>query len=140
MALIVKELQTHLEAQSGITNLVGTRIYSHHLRRDTATYPLITHQLVGNDHEHMLSGAAGIASARFQIDCWGLKMSDVEALAEQVRLAMQGYQGTMGSTCVKFTLFLNEFDLSESPKDASEQWLYRRVLEFQVKYAESIPS
>ena len=138
--MIVKAFQTYLETVAGITALVSTRIYPRHLPRDTTTYPVLTHQLISNIHGHVLGGAAGITTATVQVDCWGLKLSDVETLAEAVRVALQGFMGSMGSVSVHFVSIENEHDQHEAPKDASETWLYRRVIDVQVKYAESVPT
>ena len=138
--MIVKALQTYLEAQSGVTNIVSTRIYPHHLPPNNTTYPVLTHQMISNNHDHNLDGAAGNTVARVQIDCWGLKLSDVETLAEAVRNVLQGYSGAMGTVDVGFVQLLNELDLSESPKDASSVYLYRRMQEYSIKHAETIPS
>lgn len=137
--MIVKAFQTYLETVAGITSLVTTRIYPHHLPRGVSTYPVLTHQLISADHNHVLGGAGGQNIVRIQVDCWGKTLSDVETLAEAVR-QIDGYSGTMGAVSVFFTMILSEHDQHESPKNASEQWLYRRVIDVQVKYAESIPA
>ena len=138
--MIVKAFQTYLESKTAVTNLVGTRIYPRHLPRDNTTYPVLTHQLISNNHLHVIGSAAGQSTARVQVDCWGLKLADVETLAEAVRGILQGYSGKMGTVDVGFVMLVNDMDMHESPKDASEQWLYRRVMDFTVKYGESVPT
>lgn len=133
MATIVKGLQTFLEAQSTITSVVGTRIYPQHLPRNSS-YPCLTHQLVSRTYGHHLSGVTGLSTARVQVDCWGEKLSDVETLAEAVRVALDGYFGTIGDVTVAFVQLDNEQDLSEAPQDESEQWLYRRTQDYLIKH------
>lgn len=138
--MIVKAFQTYLESISGITAKVSTRIYPHHLPKTPKTYPVITHQLVDNDHLHHIGSASGSSTARIQVDCWGQTMADVETLAEAVRAALQGYSGAMGAITVSFVQLAGERDLHEPPKEGSNQWLYRRSMDFQVKYKESVPT
>lgn len=134
MAKIVKAIQTHLEAQSSITTLVSTRIYPLHLPRNS-TYPAITHNVISNRHYHYLGGVANLATVRIQIDCWGESMSSVEAVSEAVKTALDAYIGNMGDVAIAFVRFDSERNMSEAPKDESEQWLYRVSQDYFVKHA-----
>jgi len=139
--MITKAVQSFLSNQSTITAIVSTRIYPHHISgKPNPTYPALTHQLKGNNHQDILSGGAGYSIARIAIDCWATHPGTIETLAEAVRLKMQGYSGLMGATQVDRANLVNEFDMDEPPKDGSNQWLYRRVMEFSLRYQEAVPS
>lgn len=138
--MIIKGLQTYLETVGGITELVADRIYPHHLPRDVSTYPVLTHQVISLNHLHVLGGAAGQVTARVQLDCWSRSLSDMEILTEAVRQSLDGFSGTMGTISVFFCMILLEHDQHESPKDSSQKWLYRRVIDVGIKYAETIPA
>lgn len=133
-------LFSYLNTITGITDLVGDRIYPHHIPQEQSEFPLLTFQRISTTHDHVLTGAAGMAQARFQFDCWGLTPDDVSELAEACRQALQGFIGTMEGTEVFFIKLDNDFSMDEAPEDGSDQWLYRRVMDFFIKYRESIPT
>ena len=57
---------------------------------------MIVYEVASVEREAMLSGAAGMASATVEIDCWSNTFADAVALNEQVRLALHGFKGWMG--------------------------------------------
>ena len=137
---IKDDFYTYLISNAGITAAVSDRIYP--LTAPTsATLPYITIQRVACSHEHHMTAAAGLAAARFQVDCWAETSVDAETSAEAVREALDGYmQNTMESTEVRAVFLEDEGDGYEPPTDASEDGVFRIRQDYTIWYAESVPT
>lgn len=133
---MLSDLYTKLKNTSAITALCGTRIYPHHIPQSATVFPILTFQIISNNHLHHLDGGAHQATARVQIDCWGRKVSDIDQLGEAVRVALQGFMGVFGSTTIHFVTLDNEQDLHEAPVDGSDDWIFRRSADYLIKYKE----
>ena len=136
---MLAELFKVFSSDSTITNIVGNRVFPHHLPQSNLTLPVLTYQLISNTHDYTLENAYGVARARVQVDCWGDTLATVESLAEAVRQTIQGAHGMMGSTYVHFIQLDDEQDMHELIED-SDKWLYRRTQDYLIKYCESVPT
>lgn len=137
--MIRSSLRTYLAAQSGISNIVGTRIYPVALPQK-ATRPALTYSRVTGGHYHNLTSATGAAIPTFEIDCWADSYEGADVLAEAVRQEMQGLRGTWGSDAVKSVVLDDEEDSYSDPIDASDKGVYRITLRYRIMYTESIPT
>ena len=128
------DLRTYLLAQATITAIVGSSgVYCGNVPQAAAT-PLLLVSRVAGEHGHHLDGGAGYCTARVQVDCYSTTYVAAAALAEAVRLKMQGYRGAMGTTTVSSVMLESDLDQSDPPTDASDSWLYRRILDFGILY------
>lgn len=126
MATIEEALVTSLTAHTGLSALVGTRIYS--VRKpQSPTMPAITYQLVSEDIAHTISTDSGYSRPVFQFDIWAASYSSAKAVLKQLRLALINYTG--GDASVDATLAGNTID---SYDDATKQ--YRIITEFEFFY------
>lgn len=55
-----------------------------------------------------MEGASKEFRTRLQFDIWAKTLSDAKAVSSEVRLALDGYKGTMGSVRVDSVVFLDE--------------------------------
>ncbi len=105
MADFADELKTWMKTQASITSLVGSgvnaRIYPD-MPRQGAALPFITYVEVGGSSNEHHGGISGIAEAVFHIYAFGATRTAANDLAEAIRLAMQTFRGTMGSTAVSW--------------------------------------
>ena len=83
---IETDLFTRLSTFPG---LVGTGIYPMVLPVNT-TFPAATYQRISGIREQAHDGDSGLQHGRWQFSCWGLTYASALAVAEQVRLALQG--------------------------------------------------
>lgn len=99
-------LVNRLETYAGLSALVGTRIYPRELPH-TPTYPALTYQRIGS------SGAStnGLRETRFQINCWGTSESSVDAVAAQVKAALEEWDAVDGSFEARSARIDGEIDL-----------------------------
>lgn len=131
----------HLKSRTSITDIVGTRVYSYYLPQGTR-YPAIVYRVVSATHDHTISAspALGIMSCRIQLDIVSDRLSQVSILNEAIRQELDGYSGAMGNaTCIRCKL-ANEIGFVTEPEDASDTWIYRRAVDYLVRYKISIPT
>lgn len=105
---VYERLTTH----SGTAALVGARVYPQVLPQ-TPTYPAITYQRVSGGNMQSLAGPTGLGHPRVQIDCWAKTQAAVLALAKQVRIAFDGWNGSAGGVTVRACMFDQERDFYE---------------------------
>ena len=76
--------------------LAGTRVSPRRLP-EGVTLPAVTYQMVTSPKVTTRdAGPASLAISLYQFTCYATTYAGARALAKQVRLALDGYQGTMG--------------------------------------------
>lgn len=125
-------LWAFLQTRPGLTGEVGDRIYPRRLPRDV-TFPAIVYSRVSTARGATHDGPDGLPMPRFQFDIWGKDPDSVDAAAEQLRLAIDGYRGAMGDVTVGSALVVGDVD-----GDDPETGLYRRIVDVQVQHEEAV--
>lgn len=85
----------YLTAHAGLSALIGDRLYPMRLP-EGVTFPAMTYQRISTPRMRSHSGPSGLASPRFQYDCWDVTYAGAGAVARELRLALDGYRGGMG--------------------------------------------
>jgi hypothetical protein len=144
--MIEDNIRTYLLSQSPISTLVGTdaagsmaRIYSMD-RQQNITADSIVYERTGTQHAHMLSGAAGFATAFLSFDCIATTYARAKALAEALRGELQGYSGTMGDATIYSVILQDESDDFDPPADGTQKGQYHVTQEYSFLFTESVPS
>ena len=106
--MIAEALWARLQAVAGVTALVSARVYPLLLRQNP-TYPAVTYEKVSGPRIENLQGLSGLAHPRFQFSCFGDDYEEADSVAEQVRLALEGYRAI---------IFQNFLTRSEEMDDA----------------------
>lgn len=135
--LIEQALATHLANDSGISAIVGTRIYAG-LRPQKSPLPSIVYSRVSGVRIESLQGSSGLARPRFQIDCCGKSYPAVKNLAEAIRLSLEGFRGTMGGgggVVVQCVRYLGDIDFYSDDEE-----IFRVALDFEIWHNEPRPS
>ena len=94
--LIEEAIFTRLCADAGVAALVEDRVYPVELPRPPR-YPAVVYHRISTPREHTHDGSAKFASPRFQFDCLGGTFLEARRVHEAVRLALDGFKGTMGT-------------------------------------------
>jgi len=108
--MIEEALYTRLTGYAGLAALIGARVYPDKAPQD-ATYPLVVYQRVSGPRVHSHQGFSNLAYPRFQFTAWADDFKEVRELAAQVKLALDGYAGTVGSETIYAILIGNELDI-----------------------------
>jgi hypothetical protein len=104
---------SYLSGIPGLAALVSNRLYPQRLP-ESVTMPAIAYRRVSGERMMSHSGPSGVASPRYQMECWGMSYAEAKQVAEQVRIALDGYKGLMGSVPVQGTFVDDDRDRYDS--------------------------
>ncbi len=90
-------LCSYLTSSFGIFALASDRVYPLMLPQN-CPLPAVTYQKVSGDRLHSLQGDTGYTTPVFQITSRADTYEQCKVLAEQVRLSLQNFTGTMGTS------------------------------------------
>lgn len=108
-SVIEEALYTRLTSVSTVSDLVGTRVYPLHLPQNP-TYPAVTYSRVSTRRGMTHDGPGDMAWPRFQFDCYGLSYSVAKAVANAVRVTLNGFSDLVDGVDICAIFFLNEVD------------------------------
>jgi hypothetical protein len=98
-----------LSANSGVTDLVGTRIFPEIAEQEAAT-PFIIYQLQSVAPEDTHDGPSKLDEVRFEFLCYADTYNEAADLGEKVRAALDRVKGTFNSVNVESVQF-NDVDV-----------------------------
>ncbi len=113
---------SYLSTFAGLVDLIGARVYALRIPQG-ATIPCLTYQRISTPRilTHDTSGATGdLSNPRFQFDAWGNTALQVKAITDQVRAALNGKTGAIGTAPNQYTIraALVENEVAEYIPDA----------------------
>jgi hypothetical protein len=117
-------------ADGPVGALVGSRMYPRKLPQGPVL-PALVFQRVDTRRLHDLEGADGLPRCRLQVTCWATLPAGAAAVAEPVRVRLDGFRGAMGPVMVGSCLCVGERDLTDA-----EAQRYAVVLDFLIQYEE----
>lgn len=126
MAILEEGIASYLEGYAGLVALIGTRTYPLRIPQG-ATIPCLTFQRISTARilTHQTSGATGdLTSPRFQFDAWAETQKSAKQITDQVRAALNGKQGAIGTAPRQVTIRAALAE-SEAPEYVPEAKLYR---------------
>jgi len=143
---LLAALRAFLIQRTAITDIIvsgdAARIGPAGAHAEHPGVPAIRYQRVGAGREPHLRGPGGIVERHVEINCWADTLDDAEALAKQVRLALDGHpKGDFGAgehiiNCRGITLE-DEGDNDEPPIDASLVGKQRTTMTFSIWHTET---
>jgi hypothetical protein len=127
-------IRARLLATAGVTALVSQRVYCGS-RSQGGTLPDIIINRVSGAPVYTDDGASGLASARLDIDCWGMTYASAKGVARAVIAALSIFTAnsspteTIGGTVFQNILLDAERDFREGGGNVPE-YLFRTNLDF----------
>ena len=112
---------------------VDDRIWPGGLPQDP-DYPAITYAVSASNESRKWSGKVGVRETRVQLSAWSRYQSEAEALANAIREAFTDFNGQVGDVIIEDVEIANEIDLSERPATATDQYLYRILLDLTLTH------
>lgn len=98
MALIEEAIGTRLAAVSGLTALVGSNLFPVQIPQldagGTLDVPAVVWQLISDPPEHSHQGLS-MANPRYEVTSWATTYASAKQVANQVKLALDGFSGTV---------------------------------------------
>jgi len=133
MATLEEGLISYLKGYTGLTALVSTRIY-HMTKPQTVSYPCVTFQRIDTPFIHTMqtNGATGnLITPRFQFDAWASTYSAAKAITDQLRAALNGKTGSIGTAPYTVTI-RSSLQSTERPSFDALVEMYRSMSEFVI--------
>ena len=99
MTVLDESLYSYLANYAGLVSLISNRVYAFQMPQGV-TLPCVTFQRISTprDLTHDSSGIGNeLAHPRFQFDAWAETYSSAKAITEQIRAALNGKTGKIGS-------------------------------------------
>ena len=134
-------LFSYLSNKAAITAEVSTRIYAT-VAPSSVTFPYITYEIISEDHEHEMDGAAGLTNVLVQLDAWARLVSERQDIGEALRNALDGFTGQMGTENLEIrNCFLeNRTTFEETDKEGKNLPVHRSSLDFSIWHEETLPT
>lgn len=119
-----------LTANAALTALIGTRLYPVQGPPDNPVFPYITYQDVTASSEYNLDSTE-TRKTLIQFDIWGTSYLTGKIIANALRNALSGYQGTLtDGTRVLFARrgnYLDNFDVDSRTYRSIAEWEFTAV-------------
>ena len=140
MATIKEDFIQHLLDQTAITDEVSTRVHPNKSPQEE-TNPRIVVRGEGADPEHHLRGASTLMSSTLSVQCLADTEKGAADLGDIVRLAIDGFKGTMNSNAVVRLAKLSDIrDTDEGPTAGDEVGYPSVTLKFEIKHRVGVGS
>ena len=136
MADVGKGVRAVLTADAGVSADAGTRVYPDALPQN-ATLPAIRYAVIDDRSEQHLTGIAGLANATIQIDCYALTRLAANDLGDDVRLALDRYEGTSSGVTIRQVVGDFRRYGYEPPRGGGDVGTYVYSADFSVWYVEA---
>jgi hypothetical protein len=128
------DLVAYLKADTAINTMTGGRVFPNIVPQGSA-FPAISYNQVSAIRlRNVPDGPTGRAMPRISINSWAAKYLDVKNLSDAVRLRLDGFKGTMGTTNVGRITLDNEFD--DFAEEAGTSGVHRVMQDFIFSYIE----
>lgn len=129
-AATIEEAIREILATNSTVKAITTRVYPSTLPQ-APVYPLILYIRISGRRENTLGGPSGMANPRFQIEAWAATYSAAKALANAIRGALNGHQGTVGQVEIGSLLIQSERDVYEP-----EVACHRIIMDYSIWHKE----
>ncbi len=133
MADLAAALFARLSTDAAVAALVAQRIYPIIAPQEAAT-PFIVQARSSTQRFTALSGPGGLAQARVEISAWADTFDACRALADAVRLALDGFSGSAGGVVIRASRLDAERDGRND--EAASTGLFVAALDFVITYEE----
>lgn len=140
-------IRSRLLADSGVSALVGTRIYvdeAPQVTGKTDPYPYIVMQTVSAEPGHVLAGYDGLTDFRVHLDCYARTSAASRLIVSAIRNCFDGYRGTITVNGADFIFAVVHVDnvryLLEEGDDGAQSWIRRAMAQLKGMVREAIPA
>ena len=129
--MIADNLHAYLVAQSGITNIVSTRVYPLILPQKP-TYPAITYSDDDNNYTESFAGQTDHVQSIFQLNGWATTYAGATTLGAAIITALKNVSGSFDTITVqRITVLSGPITVYEDSVEA-----YRQTLIFSIWHNE----
>lgn len=137
--MLYDDIRGYLLGQSGITDVVGQRVYAL-AAPGSAAKPHIIFGQTRKESDHVMGGAAGVAHPVFRFDCVATSVATVLTVAEALRQELHGFSGSMGAMKVWSVELDDEADQAIRHPEGSDTYIYIRSVSYMLEITETVPT
>jgi len=135
---IAQAITNKLATTTGVSSLIGTRLYPSYDREADHQYPLAVYKIQNTTAQMSTDGPTGLESADCVIAAIGKSYADADTAAQAIKAALNGARGTWNGVIVQGTFAKdgeagNDDVVTEATSE--EITLYTKTLTFEVWYA-----
>lgn len=123
----VASMRTYLLTQSGITDIVGSRIYFNDLPQNP-TLPAVALELQQSEIIRHLTATTTLRRDMVNAYGYASTYTSAAALGAAIETALEFASGTWGSMKCKLCLVEGTVDVTEPPRDGSQAWRWVRSI------------
>ena len=131
-------IYTRLTGHAGTTALVSTRVYPNTAPQD-ATLPYVVYEQESARRLETFGGSSGNARAVVEIAAWDETYDGARALGEQIRLALEGFSGTVASVVIDYVTLDGDRDEYFAPGSGEEVGLHSVDQDYGFWFQETVP-
>ena len=133
-----KALRSKLLSYSGVSTLIGTRLYPSALLQG-CTLPAVVYTKLSTQREHSMSNVTKLAHATYQFDCYSNDKDEADSVSKAIQdSGICSYQGTTeGIVFCGVEIPSGEYDGDESPTNGNQAHRYITSFDLQVHYQEA---
>ena len=102
--------------------------------------PRVIYSLIGLDRRYSDDGNAGLTQARYQLDIFADKASQARAVADAIRIGMDGHSGTTDGTKIERIYFDSENFAKGERIEGANRTVARYSQDMVVEYREAMGS
>lgn len=138
---ILRSVRDSLVDRPGIRTHVGMRVFDGRVPAAAQHSNHIVLRRISSVHEYDLGGEIGTVQTVVQIDVYSNVPAIRDDVAEEVRLMLSGSRGYVGNEASK--LFVNaatverDMAIEDRPVDASDEWVFRRSMDFRITHEQA---
>jgi hypothetical protein len=125
---IEKDIYSLLSAS---TSLSSAKIYPNVAVQESAT-PFIVYRKVSSVRPQTHGGAAGVATARFQVSVYSTSYTQAKSIAAGVQAKLEGHTSSTGSVRIQGIFYDNEVDLFDT--SLKNTGLYHIATDYRVQH------
>lgn len=129
---IEQALRSYLLTRSGLTALVGARIFTDDLS-DGAALPAVIYFKVSDVKDHILTGQSNLERPVFQFSAYATTKTAARAITNQLKAALCDYSGTLSGIVIQYIQLQNEMSTIQTAGDGAQR-VYVEDLEFEVNF------
>lgn len=127
---IYDAIVARLKATTALTALIGTRIYPDEIPQGKL-HPAVFYMTVSDTKDHFLTGMSNLESPNIQITTYADTKDGAADVAEAIKTAINGYQGTLSGITIQCIKLINELPSMYKSPDGTTK-IYTHDLEFEV--------
>lgn len=133
---IMAAIVTILLGDATVTGLVGDRIYPVYVPQGVSG-SAITIQLISAPRVSSFDGPGGLVFSRYQFNAWGATYGNIEQVLKAVRLAIDGYVGTVGGRVIQNIEMEDEADINNITPGVDKLRRMGKRMDFNIFYNEA---